>query len=114
MAVQTVFSNNLDPASPNLSARFTDATALEIDCFLQIYFPAQIGEQVRVIPIGKINEQSILLNLSDTETVSVIPIEFLNTNLEMALLFLASSETFLQAAVVQPDCTIQTVCQSLD
>lgn len=117
MAVQTVFSSNLDPSQPNLSARFVDATAfyiaaplitaeVEIDCYLQVYFPAVIGEQVRVIPLGRISEQSILLNLTDTETASVIPAEFLDTSLEMALLFVPSSDTFIQAAVIKPDCTI--------
>ena len=117
MAVQTVFSSNLDPSQPNLSARFVDATAfyiaaplitaeVEIDCYLQVYFPAVIGEQVRVIPLGRISEQSILLNLKDTETASVIPAEFLDTSLEMALLFVPSSDTFIQAAVIKPDCTI--------
>ena len=128
MAVQTVFSSNLDPSAPNLSTRFVDATAfyiaaplinaeVEIDCYLQVYFPAEIGEQVRVIPLGKISEGSILLNISDTETASVIGVEFANTKLEMALLFLASSETFLQAAVVKPDCTIcqlETQIKNLD
>jgi hypothetical protein len=117
VAVQTVFSNNLDPSAPNLTSRFTGATGfyiaaplitaeLEIDCYLQVYFSAIIGEQVRNIPLGKIEEQSILLNLTDTETASVIPIEFVDTNLEMALLFLASDSTFIQVAVIKPDCTL--------
>ena len=125
MAIQTVFSNNLDPASPNLSERFIGATAfyiaaplinaeLEIDCYLQVYFPAAIGEQIRNIPLGKISEQSILLNISDTETASVIPQEFLDTGLEMALLFLASSSTFIQAAIIKPNCTVSDVCNSLE
>lgn len=125
MALQTVFSNNLDPASPNLSERFVGATAfyiaaplinaeLEIDCYLQVYFPAIIGEQIRNIPLGKISEQSILLNISDTQTASVIPQEFLDTGLEMALLFLASSTTFIQAAIIKPDCTNTNICNAME
>lgn len=125
MAVQTVFSSNLNPSTANLSSRFTDAVAfyiaaplitveLEIDVFLQVYFPAIIGEQVRNIPLGKISEQSILLNVSDTETANIIPNEFLDTGLEMALLFLTSDTTFLQAAVIKKNCSMTFMCQSLE
>jgi hypothetical protein len=125
VAVQTVFSNNLNPNAPNLTSRFTGATGfyiaaplitaeLEIDCYLQVYFPAIINEQVRNIPLGKIEDQSILLNLTDTETASVIPIEFVDTNLEMALLFLASDSTFLEVAVIKPDCTIYSLQNQLN
>lgn len=125
MAIQTVFSSNLDPSSPNLSSRFTDAVAfyiaaplinveLEIDVFLQVYFPAIISEQVRNIPLGKISEQSVLLNISDTETASVIPNEFLDTGLEMALLFLASDSTFLEAAIIKKNCSIASICITLE
>ncbi len=125
MALVTVFSNNLDPAGANLSTRFTDAVAfyiaaplinseLEIDVFLQVYFPAVIGSQVRNIPLGKIEEQSILLNVTDTETANIIPSEFLDTGLEMALLFLASNTTFIQAAVVKKDCSLSDICQRLE
>lgn len=119
MAVQTVFSNNLDPSSPNLSSRFVDATAfyidaplidseLEIDLYLQVYFPAAGGERVRNLPLGKISEQSILLNITDTESVQCISSEFVGTGLEMALLFLASSTTYLEAYAIGKNCT---VCQ---
>lgn len=119
MAVQTVFSDNLDPAAPNLSSRFIDASAfyidaplidseLEIDVYLQVYFPAAGAERVRNLPLGKISEQSILLNITDTESVTAIPSEFIGTGLEMALLFLASSNTFLEAYVIGKNCT---VCQ---
>ncbi len=112
MAVQLVFQRNLDPTSPNLTSRFTDVVGsyiaaplisaeLEIDCYLQIYFPAVIGEQVRNIPLGRITEGSILLNRTDTETALPIPEEFIDTGLEMALLFLSSDSTFIQAAVVK-------------
>ena len=124
VVLQIVFSDNLNPAIANLSDRFTNATAfyisaplidseLEIDVFLQIYFPALIGEQVRNIPLGKISEAAVLLNIADTESVTAIPNEYLDTGLEMALLFLPSSDTFLQAAVIKPNCTLNTVCNDL-
>ncbi len=117
MATQLVFSGNLDPVSPNLSSRFVGATMffieaptlnaeLEIDVYLQVYLPGIIGETVRNVPLGKIEEQSILLNVTDTETASLIPIEYQNTNLEMALLFLASDTTYLYAIAVSPDCNL--------
>jgi hypothetical protein len=125
VAVQLVFSDNLNPAAPNLSSRFTGAIGfyisaplisaeLEIDCYLQIYFPAIVGEQVRNIPLGKIEEQSILLNISDTETANIIPIEFVDTNLEMALLFLASDSIFIQVGAIKPDCTICSLKTQID
>lgn len=125
MAVQIVFQNNLNPSSENLSARFIGATAfyiaapfisveLQIDVFLQVYFPAIAGEQVRVIPLGRIEEQAVVLNIIDTETTQLIPSEFVDTDLEMALLFLASDSTFIQAAIVKPNCTLNTLCASLD
>ena len=117
MAVQLVFQGNLDPSNPNVSSRFTDAIGfyiaaplitaeLEIDVYLQVYFPAVIGEQVRNIPLGRVIEQSILLNVIDTETALAIPKEYLNTGLDMALLFLPSSTTFIQAAVVKKNCSL--------
>lgn len=119
MAVQTVFSSNLDPSIENLSTRFTDATAfyidapliepeLEIDVFLQVYFPTSNNERIRVLSIGKISEASVLLNVTDTESVVTIPVEYVGTGLEMALLFLASSTTYLEAYVIGKNCT---VCQ---
>ena len=117
MVVQTVFSDNLDSSNPNLSSRFVDGTAfyidaplinseLEIDVFLQVYFPAAGSERVRNLPLGKISEQSILLNITDTESVVAIPSEFVGTGLEMALLFLASSNTYLEAYVIGKNCTV--------
>lgn len=117
MATQVVFSNNLDPSSANLSSRFTEASSffieapllgaeLEIDVFLQVYLPGIFGETARNIPLGKIESQAILLNVTDTETANLIPLEYQNTNLEMALLFLASDTTFLYALVVKPDCNL--------
>lgn len=117
MALQTVFSSNLDPAAENLSSRFTDATAfyidaplidsqLEIDVFLQVYFPVVGGERTRVLSIGKISEASILLNVTDTESVITIPSEYVGTGLEMALLFLASSTTYLEAYAIGKNCTL--------
>ena len=125
MAVQTVFSNNLNPSNFNLSERFTDAVAfyidtpfssaeLEIDVFLQVYFPVAGGERIRVLPLGKISEQSILLNQVDTESVVSIDQEFLGTGLEMALLFLPSSNTYLEAYVVTKNYTIQRLQVDID
>lgn len=121
MAQQIVFQGNLVPDQPNLSNRFSNAVAffisaplisaeLEIDCYLQVYIPAVTGEVVRVINLGKIVEQAVYLNLADTETLSIIPSELLDTGLEMALLFLPSDETFIQAAVITQDCS---VCEEL-
>ncbi len=124
MAVQIVFQNNLVAASENLSTRFVDATAFyiaapflsveyQIDVFLQVYFPAITGEQVRNIPLGQISKQAILLNVIDTEQVQTIPSEYLNTGLEMALLFLSSDNTFIQAAIIKPDCSLREICTRL-
>ncbi len=117
MAVQTVFSSNLDPASENLTARFLNATAfyidaplitadLEIDVFLQVYFPVGASERVRNLPLGKVEEQAILLNVTDTQSVVTIPNEYVDSGLEMALLFLASYSTFLEVYVLGRDCTL--------
>lgn len=125
MAVQLVFNGNLNPTASNLSSRFTEATAFfieaplitaefEIDCYLQIYVPGIIGEIARNIPLGKIEEQAILLNISDTETASLIPAEFLNTELEMALLFLASDSTYLRASIIQPNYSFSQINSRLD
>ena len=126
MAVQTVFSDNLDPSNFNLSDRFIDAVAfyidaplidsdLEIDVFLQVYFPTATSQRIRNFPLAKISEQSILLNQTDTESVVAIPDEFLGTGLEMALLFLASSITFLEAYIVTKNYnTIQRLQDDID
>ena len=81
MALQTVFSNNLDPANGSLTARFKHATAfyidtplesdeLEIDVFLQVYFPTQTKERTRNLALGKLKDGQITLNETDTETVT--------------------------------------------
>lgn len=117
MGLQIVFSDNLDPSQPNLSVAFEGATAflieapslnaeLEIDVYLQIYISGINGELVRNIPLGKIVEQAILLNITDTETISLIPAEYLDNQFQMKLLFLASSTTFLYAYIIKPDCTL--------
>lgn len=101
MPQEIVFQDNLVTETPNLSSRFTNAVGfiisaslieqeIEIDCYLQIYIPAQVGEIVRVVNLGTIIEQTVLINVTDTETCQVIPAEFNDTNLEMALLFIAS------------------------
>lgn len=125
MGLQTVFSDNLNPAGANLSSAFVDATAffievpsinveLEIDVFLQIYIEGLNGEVVRNVPLGRISEAAVLLNITDTETSLAIPYEYVNTGFTMRLLFLASSNVFLYAYVIQPDCTLNGVCSSLD
>ena len=127
MAVQIVFSDNLNPSAVNLSSRFSRATAfyidlpligaeLEIDVFLQVYVESVIGEIARNVPLGRISESSILLNKIDTEILQFIPTELQNTGLEMALLFVpASGETsFLYAYVIQPDCNLCTIDNKLD
>ncbi len=125
MGLQVVFSSNLDPASPNLSVEFSDATAflieapsinaeMEIDCYLQIYLTGINGELVRNIPLGKISESAILLNLADTETASAIPVEYLDSGLTMRLLFLASSTTFIYAYIIKPDCTLCQLANSIE
>lgn len=114
MALQQIYSNNLDPSQPNLSQRFIDAIAffitvplssfeIEIDCFLQVYIDLPSGEIARNLPLGKIEEQSIFLNKTDTETILTIPEEFQNTGLPMALLFLASDSVFLEAFAVKKE-----------
>lgn len=125
MASQLVFSGNLDPAAPNLSVRFNEAIGffiqapslnaeLEIDVFLQVYLPSILGETVRSIPLGKIEAQAILLNITDTETFNCIPYELQNTGVEMALLFLASDTTFLYAEVIKPNCNLCVIATELD
>lgn len=117
MATQIVFNDNLNPSSANLSSRFTEASAffieapllnveLEIDVFLQVYLPGILGETTRNIPLGKIESSAIRLNITDTETANLIPLEYQNTNLEMALLFLASDTTYLYALIIKPECNL--------
>ena len=114
MAVQLVFNGILNPATVNLSVKFTDAIAfyieapildgdVEIDVFLQLYLP---NNKVRNIPLGKLEEQAILLNQTDTETASFIPYEYQDTTLEMALLFLPSEAFTLQAFVITKEVTL--------
>lgn len=117
MALLTVFSDTLNPQAENLSVRFTGAvgfyihaplltTELEIDVFLQVYLPNSSGERVRNIPFGKVEEQAILLNVTDTETLITIPSEYVDSSLEMALLFLASDAVYLEVYIVGVDCSL--------
>lgn len=121
MAVQTVFNGLLDPSQPNITARFVDATGfylhapllsseVEIDVFLQVYFPQIVGERVRNLPLGKLSENSLLLNQADTESVTPIPAEFVDTQYEMALLLLPSEAFTLEVVVIKPNCTVLTLC----
>ncbi|MEM7762092.1 MAG: hypothetical protein AAF298_28845 [Cyanobacteria bacterium P01_A01_bin.40] len=125
MAVQTVFSNNLNPSTGSLTSRFTNATAfyidaplladeLEIDVFLQVYFPTATSERVRNLALGKLKDGQIKLNETDTETVVAIPSEFIDSGLEMALFFLSSDTTFLDVFVLGQDCTLCGVNSRLD
>ena len=117
MVLQTIFNSNLNPTTGNLTARFTNATAfyvnaplladeLELDVFLQVYFPTVAGERVRNLPLGKLKDGQIKLNEVDTETVVPIPNEFLDSGLEMALFFLASESYSLEVYVSCQDCTL--------
>ena len=117
MAIQTVFSNNLDPQNGSLTSRFINATAfyidtpllafeLEIDVFLQVYFPTNTGEQIRNLRLGSLFDGEIKLNETDTETVVPIPSEFLDSGLEMALFFLPSEPIFLEVFVIGVECTL--------
>jgi hypothetical protein len=119
MGLQIVFNQNLDPSGVNLSSRFTNAVAfvieaplisseLEIDCYLQIYIPSILGDIVRNIPLAKVEEQAILLNIANTEIIQAIPAEYLNINYEMALLFVPSSDetTYIYASILTPDCSL--------
>jgi hypothetical protein len=109
VALLTVFSDNLLPIAGNLSARFTQAIGffvdapltqyeLEIDIFLQVYIPTPTGEIARNLPLSTANPL-------DTETLITIPSEYFDSGLEMALLFLASSDTYLEAYVIGAECT---------
>lgn len=125
MARQIVFQGNLDPSRENLTVRFSDAVAFvidapfidpeyEIDCFLNIYIPTETDELVRVVNLGKIEEQAILLNIADTEVASVIPYELVETGVEMALLFLSSDTTFLQVTAIVKDYSLRDVTARLE
>jgi hypothetical protein len=126
MGIQQVFSNNLDASIVNLSDRFTDAIAfyvdtplsnfeLEIDCYLQVYLPTSNGEKTRVLPLGKIEEQNILLNLVDTESVFFIPEEYQDTGLEMALLFVPSNFTtvYFEVFVIKKIINLRIIAERL-
>ncbi|MEO1692186.1 MAG: hypothetical protein AAFR63_11755 [Cyanobacteria bacterium J06631_6] len=125
MVLQTVFSNNLNPATGSLTARFMNATAfyidapllnaeMEIDVFLQVYFPSQSGERLRNLPLGKLKDGIIKLNETDTETVVPIPNEFVDSGLEMALFFLSSDETFIEVYILGKDCTLCNLDLKID
>jgi len=125
VAVQTVFSNNLNPITGSLTSRFTNATAfyidapllgseMEIDVFLQVYFPVFGGERVRNLALGKLKDGQIALNETDTETVVPIPNEFLDSGLEMALYFTPSDPIFLEVYVLGVDVTIETIDQKIE
>ncbi len=125
MVLQTVFNNTLNPTTGSLTARFTNATAfyinapllpdeLELDVFLQVYFPTTSGERVRNLALGKLKDGQIKLNEVDTETVVTIPNEFLDSGLEMALFFLASESITLEVYVLGQDCTLCELENKID
>lgn len=112
MVLQQIYSRNLDPSQPNLTQRFSNAIGffidvpliddeLEIDVFLQVYFNLGGREVARILPIARIEEQAILLNKTDTETLFTIPSELIDSSSEMALLFLSSDTTFLEVYIVK-------------
>jgi hypothetical protein len=118
VAILTVFSGNLSPINGSLSARFTKAKGffldapltnfeLEIDVFLQVYLPTNSGETTRNLPLS-------VFNPHDTETLITIPAEYVDSDLEMALLFLASSTITLEAHVVGAACTLCSIDTKLD
>lgn len=125
MVLQTVFNGALNPTTGSLTARFVNATAfyvnapllsdeLELDVFLQVYFPATDGERVRNLALGKLKDGQIKLNEVDTETVVPIPNEFLDSGLEMALFFLASESYSLEVYVLVQDCTLCELENKID
>ena len=125
MVLQTVFNSSLNPTTGSLTTRFVDATAfyinapllsdeLELDVFLQVYFPTTTGERVRNLALGKLKDGQIKLNEVDTETVVPIPNEFLNSGLEMALFFLASESITLEVYVLGQDCTLCELEDKID
>ena len=81
---------------------------------MQVYFPFITGEIARNYPLGKIEEQTILLNITDTESLVSIPQEFLDTGLEMALLFLASDTTFFEVFVIQKNYNLPDRLQTIE
>ena len=114
----------LDPENGSLTARFKHATAfyihtpfksiqLEIDVFLQVYFPVGIKERSRNLALGKLKDGQIKLNEVDTKTVVPIPNEFVDSNLEMALFFLSSDTTYLEVFVLTQDCKMSKKCPTL-
>lgn len=126
MVVQQVFSSNLNASIANLSSRFVDAIAfyihtplstfeLEIDCYLQIYLPSNNQPIIRVISLGKIEEQNFSLNSIDTESIVFIPEEYQDTGIEMALLFVPSdfTTTYLEAFVIKKNANLQTIAERL-
>ena len=125
MALLTVFNNTLNPTTGSLTARFVNATAfyinapllpdeLELDVFLQVYFPTAAGERVRNLALGKLKDGQIKLNEVDTETVVPIPNEFLDSGLSMALFFLSSESITLEVYVLGQDCTLCELENKID
>ncbi len=125
MVLLTVFNSSLNPTTGSLTARFVNATAfyinapllpdeLELDVFLQVYFPTAAGERVRNLALGKLKDGQIKLNEVDTETVVPIPNEFLDSGLEMALFFLASESITLEVYVLGQDCTLCELENKID
>lgn len=123
MSYSVVFSQFLSPDQPNLSARFSDATGfyvnvpfedveLEIDCFLQVYLNKENIEKVRVHHLGTIDN---IKNIIDTETIFTIPLEYQNTGVEMALLFVPSQQTtlYLEAIIVKQNVDLNVILDLL-
>lgn len=87
---------------------------MEIDVFLQVYFPTGAGERLRNLALGKLKDGQIALNQTDTETVVPIPAEFIDSGLDMALFFLPSDPIFLEVYVIGVDVSIKSLDQKID
>ncbi len=117
MAIQLLFDGTLNPLTGTLTNRFSGATGfyidapnisseIEIDVFLQVYVVTQAGEQPRNLALGKLKDGVIALNQTDTETISLIPSEYLESGLDMAFFFIPSEAIELDIWIVLPDCNL--------
>ncbi|MGL5075743.1 MAG: hypothetical protein ACRDBG_07860 [Waterburya sp.] len=131
MAIVNVYSNNLDASNlnNNLSSRFSKATGffiaapllaqqgieLSIDVFLQTFIRVGNTEFNRLTRIAKVEEQTIFVNLIDTDGLVVIPSEFVEVaEIEYALLFSPTDNTYLEAYAILPDTTLLEIQEKLE
>ena len=66
------------------------------------------------MPLGKLNNGQIILNQTDTESLTTIPSEYVDQGLEMALFFLSSDITYLEVYVLGANCTLCSVDAKVD